>query len=44
MDLFDPFRTISLNGNVYALVVMNDYSRYIYTLFLYQKRDVFAAF
>lgn len=44
IDLFDPYRTVSLYGNVYALVVMDEYSRYTWTLLLSQKRDIFAAF
>lgn len=35
MDLVCPFKTISLSGNVYTLVVMDDYSGYTWTLFLY---------
>lgn len=44
MDLFGPYRTISLCRNAYELIVMDDYSRYVYTLILSQKRDVLAAF
>lgn len=28
MDLFDPSRTRSFGGNVYALFIVDDYSRY----------------
>src|SRR3954468_21179226 len=34
MDLFGPSRTRSFGGNVYALVIVDDYSRYSWTLFL----------
>src|SRR3954469_2513582 len=37
MDLFGPSRTRSFGGNVYALVIVDDYSRYSWTLFLVQK-------
>lgn len=42
--LFGPSRTVSLSGNVYSLVVLNDYSRYTWTIFLFWKRDVFPDF
>jgi len=44
MDLFGPSRTMSFGGNYYALVIVDDYSRYTWTLFLTHKRDVFHAF
>jgi len=28
MDLFGPSRTMSLGGNLYALVIVDDFSRY----------------
>ena len=37
MDLFGPSRTRSFGGNVYALVIVDDFSRYSWTLFLVQK-------
>ena len=33
MDLFGPLRTMSLGGNYYALVAVDDFSRYTWTLF-----------
>jgi len=42
--LFGPLRTISLGGNYYALVIVDDFSRYTWTLFLESKSDVFSAF
>ena len=44
MDLFGPSRTISLGGNYYALVIVDDFSRYTWNLFLESKSDAFAAF
>ena len=44
MDLFGPSRTKSFGGNVYALVIVDDFSRYSWTLFLVQKSDAFKAF
>jgi len=44
MDLFGPSRTISLGGNLYALVIVDDFSRYTWTLFLAAQNDTFHAF
>jgi len=44
MDLFGPSRTISLGGNFYALVIVDDFSRFTWTLFLTAKTDTFHAF
>ena len=44
MDLFGPSRTMSLGGNYYALVIVDDFSRYTWTLFLESKSNAFAAF
>jgi len=35
---------LSFGGNYYALVIIDDYSRFTWTLFLTHKRDVFHAF
>ena len=35
---------MSFGGNYYALVIVNDYSRFTWTLFLTHKKDVFHAF
>ena len=35
---------MSLGGNYYALVIVDDFSRYTWTLFLESKSDAFAAF
>jgi len=44
MDLFGPSRTMSLGGNFYAFVIVDDYPRFTWTLFLKSKSDVFSAF
>jgi len=44
MDLFGPSRTMSLGGNYYALVIVDGFSRYSWTLFLESKSDAFSAF
>ena len=44
MDLFGPSRTMSLGGNYYALVIVDDFSRYTWTLFLESKSDAFSTF
>jgi len=44
MDLFGPSRTMSLGGNYYALVVVDDFSRYTWTMFLETKSEAFSAF
>jgi len=43
MDLFGPSRTMSLGGNYYAFVIVDDFSRYTWTLFLESKCDAFSA-
>ena len=35
---------MSLGGNYYALVIVDDYSRFTWTLFLAHKRESFHAF
>uniref|UniRef100_A0A3Q7XZQ9 Uncharacterized protein LOC113786557 n=1 Tax=Cicer arietinum TaxID=3827 RepID=A0A3Q7XZQ9_CICAR len=44
MDLFGPSRTKSLGGNSYGLVIVDDYSRFTWTLFLANKNEAFKAF
>ena len=44
MDLFGPSKTMSLGGNYYALVIVDDFSRYTWTLFLESKSEAFSAF
>ena len=44
MDLFGPTRTTSLGGKKYGLVIVDDYSRYSWILFLAHKDETFLAF
>ncbi|GJY47577.1 retrovirus-related pol polyprotein from transposon TNT 1-94, partial [Tanacetum coccineum] len=39
MDLCGPMRVASINGKKYILVIVNDYSRYTWTLFLHSKDE-----
>nr|GFA10503.1 putative ribonuclease H-like domain-containing protein [Tanacetum cinerariifolium] len=39
MDLCGPMRVASINGKKYILVIVNDYSRYTWTLFLRSKDE-----
>nr|GEU61948.1 retrovirus-related Pol polyprotein from transposon TNT 1-94 [Tanacetum cinerariifolium] len=39
MDLCGPMRVASINGKKYILVIIDDYSRYTWTLFLYSKDE-----
>jgi len=44
MDLFGPSRTMSLGVNFYALVIVDDFSRLTWTLFLASKNATYHAF
>jgi len=44
MDLFGPSITRSIGGNYYALVLVDDYSRYTWTFFISAKNDTFKVF
>ena len=44
IDLFGPSRTMSFEGNYYGLVIVDDFSRYTWTLFLSHKNQAFSAF
>ena len=44
IDLFGPTRTISLGGKKYGLVIVDDYSRFSWILFLAHKDETFSAF
>nr|CAN62871.1 hypothetical protein VITISV_015208 [Vitis vinifera] len=44
MDLFGPSRTPSLRGKSYTYVIMDDFSRYTWVLFLNQKNEAFYEF
>ena len=44
MDLFGPTTYKSLGGNLYCLVIVDDYSRYIWVFFLHDKTEVASCF
>ncbi|GJT56412.1 retrovirus-related pol polyprotein from transposon TNT 1-94 [Tanacetum coccineum] len=44
MDLFGPSTIKSYGGNLYTLVVVDDYSRYTWTRFLKTKNEAFEKF
>ena len=44
IDLFGPSRTLSLGGKIYAFVLVDDFSRFTWVLFLTNKNDVFSEF
>ena len=44
MDLFGSSRTMSLGGKAYGLVIMDDYSRFTWVLFLSHKNDTLPIF
>ena len=44
MDLFGPSRTKSLGSNYYGLVIVDDYSRFTWTLFIATKDCAYLAF
>ena len=44
MDLFGPTRTTSLGGKRYVLVIVDDYSRFTWVMFLAHKDETFGLF
>ena len=44
MDLFGPSRIKSLGGNYYGFVIVDDFSRFCWTIFLASKSDTFSVF
>ncbi|GJS85789.1 retrovirus-related pol polyprotein from transposon TNT 1-94 [Tanacetum coccineum] len=44
MDLFDPYIIQSYRGNLYTLVIVDDYSMYTWTRFLKTKTKAFEQF
>jgi len=44
MNLFGPSRTKSLGGNYYGLIIVDDYSRFTWTLFITTKDNAYLAF
>jgi transposase InsO family protein len=44
MDLFGPISYKSIGGNLYCLIIIDDYSRYTWTLFLGDKSETLKIF
>ena len=44
MDLFGPYKFASLSTKHYAYVIVDDYSRFTWVLFLAHKDESFEAF
>ena len=44
MDLFGPTTYKSLGENLYCFVIVDDYSRYAWVFFLYDKSEVASCF
>ena len=44
MDLFGPSQIQSLGGNYYGFVLVDDFTRFTWTLFLRAKSDVYKSF
>ena len=44
LDLFGPTRTTSLGGSRFGLVVVDDYSRFTWVLFLRHRDETFSSF
>ena len=44
MDLFGPTTYKSLGGNLYCLLIVDDYSRYTWVFFLHDKTEVASCF
>jgi hypothetical protein len=40
MDLFGPVAYISIGGNKYGLVIVDDYSRFMWVFFVFDKSEV----
>ena len=44
MDLISPSRIMSFGGKLYILVVVDDFSRFTWVMFLSHKNDAFSSF
>jgi hypothetical protein len=44
MDLFGPTSFVSIGGNSYCIVIVNDYYRFTWVYFLHDKSNVFQTF
>ena len=40
MDLFGPVAYLSIGGNKYGLVIVDDYSRFTWVFFVFEKSQV----
>jgi transposase InsO family protein len=40
MDLFGPIAYISIGGNKYGLIIIDDYSRFTWVFFLHDKSEM----
>ena len=44
MDLFGPTTYTNIGGNKYGFLIVDDFTRYTWVVFLVDKSDVFATF
>jgi hypothetical protein len=44
MDLFGPTNYVSAGGNLYCLVIVDDFSKYTWVFFLHDKSEVASIF
>ena len=44
LDLFGPSQILSINHSKYVFVIVDDYSRFTWTIFLKHKSDTFGCF
>ena len=44
LDLFGPIRVLSMGGSKYGLVIVDDFSKDTWVIFLRYKRDTFDSF
>jgi hypothetical protein len=44
MDLFGPSRTKSIIGNYYGFMIVDDYSRFCWVIFLYSRDETYPSF
>ena len=44
MDIFGPVAYISLGGNKYGFIIVDDYSRFTWVFFLHEKSEVQGIF
>ena len=44
MNLFRPVRNLSLGGNKYGLIIIDNFSKFIWILFLAHKSETFKTF